>query len=151
MAKNDLKLNIKSTFDSDGMRKLDSALKDTSRTVGSTAKVIGTVSDELKGMSGEAGKAAGAISGLFSAFTQGGPVALIIAGITTAVGLLVKAFNDAKQAAAAAGEAMATGFSKSIDKISEGVKTLKTNLTEALAGVKKNKEEADKSVELEHR
>lgn len=147
MAKNDLKLNIKSTFDSDGMRKLDSALKDTSKTVGSTAKVIGSVSTELKGMSGEAGKAAGAISGLFSAFTQGGPVALIIAGITTAVGLLVNAFKEAKAAAIAAYEAMASGFSKTVGKISSEAKTLKENLVESLAAIKKDKDEADKTVD----
>lgn len=147
MAKNDLKLNIKSTFDSDGMRKLDSALKDTSRTVGSTAKVIGSVSSELKGMSGAAGQAAGAISGLFSAFTQGGPVALIIAGITTAVGLLANAFKEAKAAAIAAYEVMASGFSKTVGKISSGAKTLKENLVESLAAIKKDKDEADKSVD----
>ena len=147
MAKNDLKLNIKSTFDSDGMKKLDSALKDTSKTVGSTAKVIGSVSSELKGISGEAGRAAGAISGLFSAFTQGGPVALIIAGITTAVGLLANAFKEAKAAAITAYEAMASGLSKTVGKISSGAKTLKENLVESLAAIKKDKDEADKSVD----
>lgn len=52
----------------------------------------------------------------------GGPVALIVAGITTAVSLLVKAFNDAKERAKEAASAMRDSFNNAFEKSSEAAK-----------------------------
>lgn len=52
----------------------------------------------------------------------GGPIALIVAGITTAVSLLVKAFNDAKERAKEAASAMRDSFNNAFEKSSEAAK-----------------------------
>lgn len=49
----------------------------------------------------------------------GGPISLIIAGVTAAVSLLAKAFNDAKEKAKEASEAMRNSFKNVFDKSSE--------------------------------
>ena len=118
MAKADLTLNVGTRYDDDGMKKLDGALKNTAKTVGSATKIMGTLSGELSQVSGKAGRAAGAVSGLFSALASGGPLGLVVAGITTAVGFLVKAFNDAKEKAKEAAKAMAERFTDAAQKIS---------------------------------
>lgn len=116
--KSDLTLNIGTKYNGDGMKKLGSAMKSTSKTVANTSRVIGSLSSELQGVSGQAGRAAGAIGGLFQSLLAGGPAGLVIAGITTAVGFLVKAFNDAQEKAKEAAKAMAESFVNAAKKIS---------------------------------
>ena len=110
MAKNDLTLNIGTKYDGNGMKKLDNALKTSAKTVSNTTKALGFISSELNQMEGAAGRAARAASGLFSALTAGGPAAIAIAAITSAISLLVKAFNNAKQQAKEAAAYMRKGF-----------------------------------------
>lgn len=54
----------------------------------------------------------------------GGPVALIIAGVTAAVSLLVKAFNDAKERAKETAETIRNSFKTAFDKSGEAAKSL---------------------------
>lgn len=102
-------------------------------------------------MSGAAGKAASAISGLFSSFMSGGVVGAIIGAITAAVGLLVKAFNDAKQRAKDAAEAMRNYFSNAFDKSSEAAKRFLDMLAGMKADNKMLGEEIDFENESQHR
>lgn len=73
-------------------------------------------------MGGAASKAANAVSGLFSSFLAGGPVAAVIAGITAAVSLLVKSFNDAKERAKETSQAIRDSFKGAFDKSAEAAK-----------------------------
>lgn len=129
MAKSDLTLNVGTKYNGDGMKKLDTALKSTAKTVGSASRAIGTISSELQGVSGKAGQAAGAVSGLFSALASGGPAGLVIAGITAAVSFLVKAFNDAKEKAKEAAQAMAEKFTNAAKKISDAYDKVTSKIT----------------------
>lgn len=118
MARSDLTLNVGTKYHDEGLKKLGGAMKSTSKTVADTSRVIGSLSSELHGVSGQAGRAAGAIGGLFQSLLAGGPAGLVIAGITTAVGFLVKAFNDAQEKAKEAAKAMAESFVNAAKKIS---------------------------------
>lgn len=62
----------------------------------------------------------------------GGPVALIIAGITAAVSLLVKSFNDAKEKAKETAQAIRDNFKGAFDKSAEAAK----GLFDKLAGMR---------------
>lgn len=117
--KEDLTLNIGTKYKGDGLRKAGQALKSTAKTVNDASRAIGAISSELGQMEGAVGKAAGAFSGLISTIaTGGGPIALAIAGITAAIGFLVKTFKDAKEEAKEAARTMRESFAASIDAIS---------------------------------
>lgn len=81
----------------------------------------------------------------------GGPVAAVIAGITAAVSLLVKAFNDAKQRAKDAAEAIRTNFKTAFDKSSEAAKDFFDKLSKMRAVDKLGKEAIDFGIELDNR
>lgn len=50
--KNDLELKIGTKYDGDGMKKLDGALKNTAKSVGSASRALGSISGELGQMGG---------------------------------------------------------------------------------------------------
>lgn len=117
--KEDLTLNIGTKYKGDGFKKVDQSLKNTAKTVNTASRAIGAISSELGQMEGAVGKAAGAFSGLISTIaTGGGPIGLAIAGITAAIALVVKAFNDAKEAAKEAAQTMRESFTSAIDAMS---------------------------------
>ncbi len=126
--KQDLTLNVGTKYDGDGMKKLDTALKNSARTVGAAGRAIGSVSSELQQLGGKAGQAAGAVSGLFSSLMAGGPLAAVVAGIGVAVGAIVKAFQDAKQKAKDAAEALADSFNKSVEMTVQRIQKIKDAL-----------------------
>ena len=126
--KQDLTLNVGTKYDGDGMKKLDTALKNSARTVGAAGRAIGSVSSELQQLGGKAGQAAGAVSGLFSSLMAGGPLAAVVAGIGVAVGAIVKAFQDAKQKAKDAAEALADSFNKAVEKTVQRIQKIKDAL-----------------------
>ena len=126
--KQDLTLNVGTKYDGDGMKKLDTALKNSARTVGAAGRAIGSVSSELQQLGGKAGQAAGAVSGLFSALMTSGPLAAVVAGIGVAVGAIVKAFQDAKEKAKDAAEALADSFNKAVEKTVQRIQKIKDAL-----------------------
>lgn len=99
MARSDLTLNVGTKYHDEGLKKLGGAMKNTTKTVADASRVVGSLSSELKGMTGQAGLAASAIGGLFQSLLAGGPIALVITGLTTAVSFLVKVKDKAKEAA----------------------------------------------------
>ena len=117
MAKNDLQLNVGTNYDGEGLKKLDTALKSSAKSINSVKDTVGKLDGELSKMGGNAGKVANAVSGLFSAFMQGGGVALAVAGISAAIGLVIKAFNDAKEKAKELGQAVRDSIGREVDAI----------------------------------
>lgn len=83
-------------------------------------------------MTGAAGKAAQAFSGLFSSVAAGGPMAIAITAITAAVGLLVKAFNNAKQQARDAAEFMRKGFEDAMEASGKHVTQIMDKIQKSL-------------------
>ena len=131
--KNDLTLNIGTKYNNDGMKKLDNALKTSAKTAGNATRALGAISNELGQMTGAAGKAAQAFSGLFSSVAAGGPMAIAITAITAAVGLLVKAFNNAKQQAKEAAAYMRKGFEDAAEASGRRVQQIMNKLQENLS------------------
>ena len=136
MAKQDLTLNINSKFNGEGIKKLDSALKSTSKTVASASRAVGSISSELSKVSGVAGKAAGAVSGLFSAIAAGGPLGLVIAGVTAAVSFLAKSFQDAKERAKELAKAVSENLVSSFHKVVEEASKANAQISESLQRAK---------------
>lgn len=130
MAKHDLTLNIGTHYDGEGMKKLDTALKTSAKSVNSASQALGAISNELGQLGGTAGKTANAISGLFSSFMQGGVIGVAIAGITSAIGLVVNMFNKAKETAKDVAQSIADSFSKS----SQQIKATVANINAASSG-----------------
>lgn len=125
MAKNDISLNINTKFNGEGLKRLDEGMKQAAKGARTASQAMSAISGELGQIGGSAGKATSAISGMMSALAAGGPMALVIGGITAAIGFVVKAFNDAKEAAKEAAEAIRTSFASSFENT-------KTHLSEIL-------------------
>ena len=106
MAKNDLSLKIGTAYDGEGFKKLDAALKDSSKQAKTAPDTISKISSAVSGIDGEAGKVAGNLSKVFSAFTQGGIVGLAIAGITTVVGACISKFKEMREHTKAVAQAI---------------------------------------------
>lgn len=138
--KNDLTLNIGTKFDGDGLKKLDATTKKAAQGAKSAAQAMGSISAELGKVGGAAGKAAQAASGLMSVFAAGGPIGITIAAITTGVGLLVKAFNDAKERAKEAAAAITKSFEAAFDASSKRMSAIIERMTASISASDKIKE-----------
>lgn len=119
MAKFDLNLLIGSTFKGEGFQQANNALKTTTKAVRGAGRVISVLQSDIGKLDGKVAKATLGVTHLFQSFMTGGPIGLVIAGITTAVAGLVKAFQKAKEAAKNTAEYISNSFVKSIDKASE--------------------------------
>lgn len=126
--KQDLTLNVGTKYNGDGLKKLNTAVATTAKNVGSASRALQSVSAELNQIGGKAGQAAGAIGGLFQAFGQGGIAAVVVTAITGAVGLLVGAFQKAKEAAKDAAEALSKSFDLAVQKTVDRIAKIKAAL-----------------------
>lgn len=104
--KSDLTLHIGSTYDGEGFNKLNQSLKESSKQAKTATDTISKVSSAVSGIDGEAGKVAGNLSKVFSAFTQGGLVGVAIAGVTTVVGFCISKFKEMREHAKAVAQAI---------------------------------------------
>lgn len=126
MANSDLSLNIGTSFDGAGLKKLDSALKDTSKQAKTATDTISKISGAVSGIDGSVGKVAGNLTRVFQAFAQGGLIGVAIAGVTTVVGACISKFNELQEHARAVGQAIKDNIVKSmqavVDKAGEAMK-----------------------------
>lgn len=150
--KEDLTINIGTKYKGDGFKKVDQQLKNTAKTVNTASRAIGSISSELGQMEGKVGKAASAFSGLISTIaTGGGPIALAIAGVTAAIGFVIKSFKDAKEAARAAAQTMRESFANNIDAISRRMSGLMSIFAEFRKQSEDNMRHTNDSNDLETR
>lgn len=93
MASQNIKINIGSSFNSEGMDRAAGAVGNLSRNIGKTAGAISRLGGSFESMGGAAGKAIGNVSNLLGAIATGGWVGAITAGITTTISLFQKSFE----------------------------------------------------------
>lgn len=129
MAKNDISLRIGTKYDGEGFKKLNNALKDSSKQAKTATDTISKISSAVGGIDGEVGKVAGGLSKVFSSFAQGGVVGLAIAGVTTVVGMCISKFKEMREHAKAVAQA------------------IKDNVVNAMKGVLSNAEKVTKEFE----
>ena len=93
MAKGNINLEIGTTFNGEGLQKLNTALKSTGGQVKKTASAVSQLSGQLGNMGGAAGKVVGGISNVVGSFMQMGMVGGIVAAGTLAIEGLFKWLN----------------------------------------------------------
>ena len=92
-----INLDIGTRYNGDGFKKLDTAMRNSAQTARRTTSAIGNISNAMSGASGPIGKTAGMLSKITGAFAEGGPWALVIAGVTSFIAGIKKAHDQVKQ------------------------------------------------------
>lgn len=86
MADQKININIGTSWNGAGMNKAMGAVQTLSQTAGKAAGAVGRLGSAFEGIGGEVSKSVGAIAGFAGAFASGGVVGLAIAGVTALAG-----------------------------------------------------------------
>lgn len=117
--KSDIQLDINTKYNDEGLKKLEQGLTKASKTAKTATGAVNQIAGALGGLENSAGKAVGALTGLFQSFTTGGVWGLAAAGVMLVVNKIVDGFNRAKQASKEAAETARKHWLDALDKISQ--------------------------------
>ena len=160
MAKGNINLHIGTTYDGEGFKKLNNALKASGTQVKRTSTMVNQVVNSLGNMDSKAGKVVGTIGNLVGSFATMGFVGLLIGGISSAFQLVTNHINESKKAvkdladalknrllsAMGDAEAKANLMMKRFEKTGESIKHIYKVNDENL-----DRESQDKSNEIRNR
>lgn len=119
MAKSSIELELKSTYNGEGFKKANNAVKDFSRHAKTATDSVSKVTHALGALDSKAGKIAGSIGNIFGSFARGGVVGLAISGITAAFSLVANKIKEAEERAKEAAEKIRADFERAFQRISE--------------------------------
>ena len=136
MAKGSITLDVGTKYDGEGLKKLDQGLKNASNTVKKVGGSVQRVSQAFSGLGGEAGKAAGQISGEFASIAEGGvkmaAITLVIQGAVKGINMLFEYLNKTNEAVKKVEASFKDGLAKAVAKATEQIKKFGTTYQSAL-------------------